>query len=127
MNIDNPYYMDILEQFVFSEKFYKLSCGTWKWDFVSYFKQNKNLEEIKADGTMQHNIVVGANKYRNLLYDYFTLERMDAIGLLKQLQADGVIDSPKNDFKSNSGTGIDSYAGMLTESPLNSATYSRFL
>jgi ATP-dependent 26S proteasome regulatory subunit len=121
------YYMDILEQFVFSEKFYKLSCGTWKCDFVSYFKQNKNLEEIKADGTMQHNIVVGANKYRNLLYDYFTLERMDAIGLLKQLQADGVIDSPKNDFKSNPGTGIDSYAGMLTESPLNSATYSRFL
>jgi len=40
--------------------------------------------------------------------------------------ADGVIDSPKNDFKSNPGTGIDSYAGVLTESPFNSATYSRF-
>ena len=112
MNKGQHYYLYLLTEKVFKNDIYKQMVEGWKKRYDNLLKTYDSLENYQ----MKKIINTKADEYKTDIYCFFTMERMNNLGILEKLQKDNELDR-FSDFSSNT---------LLNSSPLNSDTFSAF-
>ena len=112
MNKGQHYYLYLLTEKVFKNDIYKQMVEGWKKRYDNLLKTYDSLENYK----MKNIINTKADEYKTDIYCFFTMERMNKLGILEKLQKDNELDK-FSDFSPNT---------LFNSSPLNSETFSAF-
>ena len=112
MNKGQHYYLYLLTEKVFKNDIYKQMVDGWKKRYDNLLKTYDSLENYQMKNIKN----TKADEYKTDIYRFFTMERMNNLGILEKLQKDNELDK-FSDFSSNT---------LLNSSPLNSDTFSAF-
>ena len=112
MNKGQHYYLYLLTEKVFKNDIYKQMVDGWKKRYDNLLKTYDSLENYQMKNIKN----TKADEYKTDIYRFFTMERMNNLGILEKLQKDNELDR-FSDFSSNT---------LLNSSPLNSDTFSAF-